>query len=169
MIFQSRKSLKKDGFLGFERIGDLFNNHPNIPQERGIYLVLYESKRHPEFLSKTKFPERLPNVKKSKLLVNWVNNVIVIYIGQAGGKKAGIWSNQTLKGRISLYMRFGKGRNVAHRGGRYIWQIENHEDLIVCWKPLPNKIKDPRQVEKEMICDFKKKNNNKRPFANRQN
>ncbi|OJI06268.1 hypothetical protein BK004_04725 [bacterium CG10_46_32] len=171
--FQSLNSLKKDGFLGFKKIGDLFKNCSNIPQERGIYLVLYTEKHYPKFIDPGKggfYKGKNPNVLTSKLESNWIDDAKVIYIGQAGGKtKKGKWSNQTLYGRIAMYMKFGKRCPVAHWGGRYIWQIKNYKNLTICWKSLPNKIKDPRRVEKEMIRDFKGIYNDKRPFANLQN
>ena len=61
-------------------------------------------------------------------------------------------------------MKFGQGKPVAHHGGRYIWQIKDSEELVVCWKSLENG-KNPRQLEAEMIHEFKKKYG-KLPFAN---
>ena len=95
-----------------------------------------------------------PKGRNVGLSKKWVDGAIVIYIGQAGGKILGRWPDQTLKDRISMYMNFGKGHPVAKRGGRYIWQIKNYKNLIICWKPLPNKKEDPRQVEKQLICNF---------------
>jgi len=162
--------MKNDGFEGFKTIQDLFSNPTSIPYERGIYLVLYLNNDSPEFLSKGVggyFKGKDPNVTLHELKSNWVDNTFVIYIGQAGGKRAGKWSSRTLNERISTYMKFGKGYNIGHYGGRYIWQLKNYRDLVICWKPFPNKTRDPKMVESQMIHEFKIIYG-KRPFANLQ-
>lgn len=63
-------------------------------------------------------------------------------------------------------MCFGQGKPVSHWGGRLIWQLEDAKDLIVCWKVLEKE--EPRNVEKEMIQEFKEQHKGKRPFANLQ-
>lgn len=37
----------------------------------------------------------------------------------------------------------------GHWGGRLIWQLKIHRDLLYCWKPTPDD--DPREVEKTLI------------------
>lgn len=169
MDFNSLDELKSEGFVGFKRIRDLFLDTSTIPKERGNYLVLYVGGGRPEFNEKGVggcFKGKKPYDLIEKLESMWVGDTIVIYIGQAGGR-AGKWSNQTLNDRICTYMKFGQGQNVAHRGGRYVWQIKNYKDLIICWKPWPNKISDPKQVEGKLIQQFKSIYG-KRPFANLQ-
>ena len=56
-----------------------------------------------------------------------------------------------LKTRLSSYLRFGEGKFATHWGGRYIWQLKDSRELIVCWKTMDE---DPRVVEKEMIAKF---------------
>jgi hypothetical protein len=56
-----------------------------------------------------------------------------------------------------------QGYNIGHYGGRYIWQLKNSLDLVVCWKTLPND--DPRSIESQLIQQFIKEYQ-KRPFAN---
>jgi hypothetical protein len=60
-------------------------------------------------------------------------------------------------------MDFGRERQVGHWGGRYIWQLANHRDLIICWKPLSNE--DPCDVEKRLLNEFKNAFG-RLPFAN---
>ncbi len=60
-------------------------------------------------------------------------------------------------------LRFGQTKNVGHWGGRYIWQIKKHSDLIFCWKPTPKD--DPREIEKQLLSQYIK-NFGGRPFAN---
>jgi hypothetical protein len=52
---------------------------------------------------------------------------------------------------------------IGHWGGRYIWQLSNSDNLIICWKPTKQ---DARDVESEMIEQFKREHNGCRPFAN---
>lgn len=174
MRFDSVEALEAEKFEGFKQIGDLFKDHSSIPEERGNYLVLYLQGGQPEFIKPGVggfFKNRDPNVETDKLKCNWISGEIVIYIAQAGGIQRGKWSNATLRERISTYMEFGKTKPVGHWGGRYIWQIKNYGDLVICWKPLPNKIRDPKQTEYKMIQEFKKLHENRmcnegRPFAN---
>ena len=93
------------------------------------------------------------------------DNSIVIYIGQAGGVRNGKWSDSNLRERLKKYFDFGLGKPVGHWGGRLIWQIENSDKLIVCWKELPDKVKDPCKEESKLIEKFKT-TFGKRPFAN---
>jgi hypothetical protein len=163
-------SLKTEGFVEFRKVSDLFLNCSYVPNERGNYLVLYLNGNRPEFVPKGVggfFKGKNPNVSIAELLSSWVDGTIVIYIGQAGGVRAGKWSSQTLNDRISTYMKFGQGKDVGHFGGRYIWQIRDYRDLVLCWRPWPNKIRNPKQVEGELIPEFRSVYG-KRPFANLQ-
>jgi hypothetical protein len=82
----------------------------------------------------------------------------VLNIGKAGpGRTA------TLKSRLLNYVRFGQGKNSGHSGGRYIWQLPNSRDLLVCWKATGKAV--PREVEKRLIAEFRQKYG-KLPFAN---
>ena len=84
---------------------------------------------------------------------NWISNEAIVYIGKG----------KSLKTRLSSYLRFGEGEFATHWGGRYIWQLKDSRELIVCWKTMDE---DPRVVEKEMIAKFKEEHGGRRPFAN---
>lgn len=162
------EELKQVGFEGFKTISELFLNQSNIPNERGVYLVLYNSSDKPKFLSKGVggfFKGKNPNVSIAALNTNWIDNAIIIYIGQAGGIRKGKWSDATLSKRLSAYMKFGQGQDIGHYGGRLIWQIEDYKNLVVCWKSFPNKSMDPKVYEDELLTNFKNDFGN-RPFAN---
>lgn len=62
-------------------------------------------------------------------------------------------------------MKFGQHQNVGHWGGRYIWQLADANDLIVCWKVLNNV--NPRNYEKDFLEKFYEIKG-KLPFANLQ-
>ncbi|MEH7388546.1 hypothetical protein V7147_24580 [Bacillus sp. JJ1521] len=162
MDFSNFKSIKDYGFEGYIPVSQLMQNHSIIPHNRGVYMVLYTPNDSPEFLNKGSggfFKGKDPNVPIEELKDNWVNDAKVIYIGKAGGGK----SAATLNSRINQLLKFGMGKNVGHYGGRVIWQLENYQDLIICWKETP--IDDPNDVKKHLIRVFKKVYR-KRPFAN---
>ena len=162
MNFNNIDEIQNEGFSGFLDINTLMLTEcAQVPKIKGIYLILIKDNQ-PQFLNKSvggHFKGRNPTVNLHELKSNWVNDTVVIYIGQAGGGS----SNATLYSRLKQYMRFGEGDPVGHWGGRYIWQLANHRDLIVCWKPTVRD--DPRMIEKRLIQEFINIYN-KRPFAN---
>ena len=58
---------------------------------------------------------------------------------------------EALQKRIEEYRRNGGGEPVAHWGGRYIWQLEDRDDLLVAWN-VTNE--DPAVVESRMLDHF---------------
>jgi hypothetical protein len=160
--FNDIKAIEELGFLGFIKLGDLFDNSSIIPDIKGIYMILYNDNNTPEFLitgTGGHFKGKNPNISMQALKHNWIEDTKVVYIGKAGGDD----SKATLRSRLTQYFRFGQGKNVGHWGGRLIWQIKNSKELLVCWKPLPNA--DPRDAEAELIQKFVTVYR-KRPFAN---
>lgn len=161
MNFKDIEQIKEAGFIGFKTMKELFVNSSSIPEVKGVYMVINPTKEG-EFLTVGTgghFKDKNPNVLVPELESNWVDDTIVVYIGKAGreGSKA------TLQSRLKQYFGFGQGKKVGHWGGRFIWQLKNSADLIVCWKALPTT--DPRTVEAALIKDFVSKYS-KRPFAN---
>ena len=155
------EEIKKEGFKGFKTMRELLNNASVIPKMRGVYMVLNLSKEK-EFLSVGTggyFKGKNPNVSIQELENNWIEDAIVVYIGKAGGDG----SSATLQKRLGQYLRFGQRKDVGHYGGRFIWQLKNSSDLVVCWKELPTE--NPRAVEADLIQQFILQYF-KRPFAN---
>ncbi|WP_231465790.1 hypothetical protein [Pedobacter sp. Leaf132] len=162
MNFNNIDDLKKAGFSGFKKIGDLFTDCSSIPKDKGVYLVLNPNFKKEEYLqigTGGHFKGKNPNVSLDELKTNWVENSLVIYIGKAGSES----SKATLYSRLKQYFGFGQGKNIGHYGGRLIWQLKNSADLIICWKSLVND--DPRTIEKQLIKDFAIMFS-ARPFAN---
>ena len=161
---KEREQLKEQGFEGFKTMGELMAGAKfKIPAQKGVYVVLRENASAPQFLSEGTgghFKGQNPNVSLSELNDKWVEGTSIVYIGKAGG--AG--SSATLNKRLGQYLRFGQGANVGHWGGRYIWQLADSRDLVVCWKTLTDE--EPRDVEHKMIVAFKERHAGKRPFAN---
>lgn len=151
------QELKENGFKGFTTVKELKRDFQsgNIPHASGVYLVLYPTTEHPQFIEHGTggfFKDRNPNASIEKLQAKWVENENVIYIGKA----------EDLNNRVKQYMDFGCGKPVGHYGGRYIWQIASSDNLTVCWKEFEN----ARGKEKEMILKFKDEHNGMLPFAN---
>ncbi|MCH8863005.1 MAG: hypothetical protein IID51_10900 [Proteobacteria bacterium] len=107
------------------------------------------------------FKGKNPSVPIPKLRSKWVPEAPVLYIGKAGS----VHGHATLRKRIQSYIRFGVGEAIGHWGGRYIWQLRNAEQLLICWLVLPDAI--PRDVEKSLISSFEAKYG-VLPFANLQ-
>ncbi len=159
-MLQSIEQLKKSGFSGFKTISDLWLDASIIPKQKGVYVVINNSKK--DFVARGTggyFKGTDPNVDLNVLENKWVDNAIVVYIGKAGGSEV----TATLQSRLKQYLNFGKGKPVGHKGGRYIWQIKNHPQLIVAWKPLTNE--EPVQFERSLINTFID-HYGKLPFAN---
>jgi len=168
MKFDSIDQIKKEGFVGFRSTADLYECSNYVPEERGVYMAIYPDSNQPEFMVKGTggFFRKDPNVKIDYLNKRWVNGSVVLNIGQAGGIRNGKWSDATLRERITAYVKFGNNHdNIGHYGGRLIWQLKNNSKLLICWKTIPNKIADPRKVEKDLIIEFETIFG-KRPFAN---
>ena len=152
--------LKNDGFQGFVTINELCKNINIVPTYGGVYVVLRTKENKPVFLEKGTggfFKGKDPNVAISDLEDKWIEGTNIIYIGKANGSK-----KRGLRKRLYEYMCFGQGEDVGHYGGRYIWQLEDASDLVVCWKQVDS---DTEQVEKQMILTFEEEYG-KYPFAN---
>ena len=150
------EKLKDEGFNRFETVEKLMRNPKLKKKKKGVYVVLYTTGTYPIFLQVGTggfYNDKDPNVSIEELETNWIDGEQVIYIGKA----------TSLRNRLSQYMRFGSGKKVGHKGGRYIWQLKDSANLIVCWKRTKE---NPRDVEKEMIAEFKLSHQGRRPFAN---
>lgn len=162
MDYASIDSIKEHGFEGFHSVGSLWNDPSVFPNEPGVYMVVRTSIDSPVFLHPGVggfFKGKNPNLTENELQQNVVHGTPVVYIGKAG-KPGG---SATLRSRLKQYLKFGQGRNIGHYGGRLIWQLEDHADLLFCWKPVIDA--DPKEVEKEMLFEFIKQFG-KRPYAN---
>ena len=152
------EKLKDEGFKGFVRVEELMSN-PKLPEdEKGVYVVLYTHDTRPDFMQVGTggfFKDEDPNVSIEELEANWIDGEQIIYIGKA----------TSLRDRRSQYMKFGIGKKIGHKGGRYVWQIKDSANLLVCWKRTDE---EPRDVEKKMIAEFKLSHKGRRPFANLQ-
>ena len=158
-MIKETETLKQQGFVGFKKVSELMETRcAVVPAVQGVYVVLRESAGEPMFVEDGTggaFKGKNPNSPISTLQANWVEDTEIVYIGM---------TRDTLKRRLSAYMRFGQGEPVGHWGGRFIWQLEDSRDLVVCWKHTP--ASDAAEEEAAMIQTFKQVHDGKRPFAN---
>lgn len=139
------KKYKEEGFTGFVKVSKLRHSLSVIPQAGGVYVVVRVSENKPTFLKEGTgghFKGEDPNVTISELENNIVEGSPTMYIGKASN----------LRKRIGQLLRFGAGANVGHWGGRYLWQIEDADDMLIAWQETP--YIDPRTVEKSMLSDY---------------
>lgn len=147
------KAALLDGFTERVPFGGL--DLDEVPQDHGVYAVLWRGGEHPAFL----YPGtgRTGSAYDTGMLERaWVPGEQVLYIGRAQCRKG-------IQERLRKYRRFGQGRNSGHSGGRAIWQLPDQAQLWVCWRPDT----DPVGSEDRLIDGIKASHQGRRPFANR--
>ncbi|MCL6421955.1 hypothetical protein Bequi_00900 [Brachybacterium sp. JHP9] len=161
----TRAGLTRIGFRGFVPFADLLTVPVEaLPNVDGVYVVIRDSNDPPVFLEHSiagHFKGRDPTVTDLSALERaWVSGAHVLYIGKAAIGKAG---RRGLRKRLEEYRRFGDGEPVGHSGGRLVWQMADHADLLVAWCPTPGR--DPEEVETQLLDAFVDEYG-KIPFAN---
>jgi hypothetical protein len=163
MWFNTFVDLRDAEFKGFQSIAELrVTALFDVPRLPGVYVLVRDCPDPPQFPLTSPaghFKGKNPTVSIDLLTAKWVPEAFVVYIGKAGAQT----SRVTLRSRLAAYLDFGAGMPVGHYGGRYIWQLKDAEDLVVCWKPMPHD--NPREVEKRMLAEFCTRYG-KPPFAN---
>ncbi len=130
------------GFVGFIPLRSLEPKSAQVPALSAIYAVTLVT-RPAAFLDCNvggRFKGQDPTVSGDRLAAKWVDESETVYIGRAS----------SLRDRLGLLARFGRGDAVAHWGGRYLWQIAALEDLNVCWRWE----RDPVAAERELLDTF---------------
>ena len=161
-IKQSEKeALMEVGFQGWVTVNELRSSCACVPANKGVYMVLrYLSDEMPEFLEKGSgglHKGTDMNYKVSDLESHWVNDTSIMYIGK---------TDNSLRKRISTYIKHGMGQDAAHRGGRSVWQLPDAADLVFIWFPI-KETADARTLEIMFLNEFRESHNGRLPFANR--
>src|SRR5262245_44875381 len=137
-----QNSLAQRGFLGFQPVRMLARSCGHVPKRSGVYAVILEPPTT-GFLAVSvggHFKGRDPTVSPGVLRERWLEDVSTLYIGRA----------VDLSKRLNLLARYGRGEPVAHQGGRYLWQVSEHDRLRVAWR-LED---DPVAAENELLEEF---------------
>lgn len=128
-----RTGLEGVGFTGFVTFGEIPDS--DIPRRPGIYVVLRIAVAAPEILEST--------VARSGSLYplddlrgRWIVGTPVLYIGKADAKAGG------LRTRLRQYAR----RGSSHQGGRSIWQLADHAELLVAWVETPGEVAEDVEI-----------------------
>lgn len=161
MDLDSVAGLRAAGFEGFVSVRDLRREDcASVPKENGVYVMVREGDAEPRFnLRGTAafWRGQDPNVKPEVLAEKWVPGAIVVYVGRA----AGTGVRGKLQQRIKRLLRFGEGKNVAHWGGRHVWQLADAYSLPVAWKVCA----DAAAEEAALLAAFERAHG-ALPFAN---
>lgn len=133
-------------FEGGKTIEELSVSLTDVPSSPGVYVVLRNGIEK-SFLERSTggiFKNKKPSVLIDTLEKKWVDEVELIYIGETG----------SLRKRLTDLISFGSGIDeIAHYGGRYIWQLKNSNRLRIYWQVTePNEHIDKKF---DMINKFK--------------
>lgn len=127
-----------------------------IPEAPGVYWVLRPEGMPIRFTEHTyNHSAKIYPVEVLSHKYEGCKDQEILYIGKADGKKG-------LRQRLKQYMNYGWAQATNHKGGRAIWQIEDAEFLLLTYEECEN----AATREKQLLADYKRKNNNNYPLAN---
>lgn len=134
-----------------------------VPTGPGVYVIMRPTDDPPAFLDVSPaghFKGKDPTVPVAELQQLWVPGTRVVYIGKAnhgGNRRRGLYK------RLDEFRRFGAGEPIGHSGGRRIWQLADHTDLLVGWRETGDT--EAAAIETAMIARFRA-HHGRLPFAN---
>lgn len=137
-----RAWLESSGFDGFVPLRSLPRRFSAVPSAPGVYVVTRDVAA-PRFLEQSvggHFKHEDSTAPVERLEGKWIDDCETVYIGQS----------KDLRRRLDEFARFARGEPVGHRGGRYLWQLADHDDLCVCW--LADE--QPKARESRLVADF---------------
>ncbi len=128
-----------------------------------VYVVVRPTDDPPTFLDTSPaghFKGKDPTVPVAELQELWVSGTRIVYIGKAN---LGSTGRRGLRKRLDEFRRSGAGEPVAHSGGRRIWQLTEHADLLVGWRVTDDD--EAAKIETDLIAQFRAYYG-RHPFAN---
>ncbi len=132
----TREGLERLHFDGFVPIRDLRaipTRQWLIPAtEGGLYLAFRQATGPPGFRRTNQAGTWRgdPTLPLAELRRRWVQGSPVVYIGKADLTDRG----NSLRKRVSAYLRFGAGSNARHSGGYPTWQLVDSDRLLIAWR-----------------------------------
>lgn len=148
-------------FTGWVTFSQLPDAH--VPTGPGVYIVVRPSTEPPRFLDVSPaghFKGIDPTVPIAELAALWVPGARIVYIGKAN---LGARGKRGLRKRLNEFRKSGAGLPVGHTGGRRIWQLADHDELLVGWRVTDDI--QARPTEHALIAAFRA-HYDARPFAN---
>lgn len=149
------------GFAGWIPFAELPS--ADVPRGPGVYVIVRPSDAPPAFLAVSPaghWKGRDPTLPVAELERRWVAGERIVYIGKANAGRRG---RRGLRKRLDEYRRYGAGERVGHSGGRRIWQLADHGDLLVAWCETADD--DAAPTESAMLAAFEA-HHGCLPFAN---
>lgn len=134
----SRAALERLGFVGFIRVDDLRVSRPVaalVPRDAvGVYLAFRDSDRPVSFLRSSPAGQWRGDLTLplATLRRRWIPDSRVVYIGKADRPRP--LSDNSLRKRVSAYIRFGAGSSARHSGGYPTWQLADSASLLIAWR-----------------------------------
>ncbi len=139
------------GYKGFVPLVGIDVNE--IDEAHGVYVIM---RPQPELVptmlaANPVVRRRIRLYSREALRTRWIDGATVVYIGKAAGVAG-------LRDRLKPF----STKSSSHSGGRAIFQIEDCDELLVCWAVRES----AAEVEGELIRAFKLAHDGRRPFAN---
>ncbi len=150
----SRADLERLGFVGFVGVKELRGQRPcaaDLPADAaGVYLAYRESDRAVSFLRTSPAGRWRGDLSLSlaDLRARWIADSRVVYIGKADRPTPA--STNSLRTRVSAYLRFGAGSNARHAGGYPTWQLRDSADLLIAWRVV-KRPGDALRLERDLL------------------
>jgi hypothetical protein len=136
--------LKDLGLIGFAPLAGLPKGCRSLPAEPGVYVVVCDPASTHGYLDRSvggRFNGQDGTVDVPTLIDAWVPGPNCLYIGQ---------TTTRLRSRVDRLVAYGRGEPVGHRGGRYLWQLQQHRELLIAWRVDD----DPIRAESELLDAF---------------
>lgn len=149
----SMSEFRARGWEGFERLVGLPSSR--VPDEAGVYVIMRPADAtEPVFTESSALRGDRAPLHRDALVARWVVGARVLYIGKAAGARG-------LRQRVGQFARMGSN----HAGGRSIWQLRDHAELVVGWFVTPDDV-HPALAESALLSRFRRDHNGSFPFAN---
>ncbi len=147
--------LRDLGFVGFVRLAGLSKGCRSLPAEPGVYVVVRDAASTHGYLDRSvggRFKGEDGTVDVPTLIDAWVPGPDCLYIGR---------TTTRVRSRVDSLVGYGRGEPVGHRGGRYLWQLQQYGELLVAWRVDD----DPIRAERQLLDAFET-HYGRVPFAN---